>query len=224
MNKTISYKINQAYCIPYSYAIDEKKMKLIEETNEIVSNSQIYLICKVRKPKFFSNRRPKPEVLYVGETFNKKKRFKTHNKLLKATSIINHDELLFIYFLNIRFSCISINPLDNPLDVFMNIKDRENKSSVRLLERFFIKLFRPCLNNLHNNEIIQKDNLMKSELINENVKFVVLDIGMDSHYFSFMGGFRQEKEDWYLYDLVNEKIIIGEQITSLLIDNYKIDA
>ncbi|MFV0469073.1 MAG: hypothetical protein ACK5MK_09130 [Dysgonomonas sp.] len=59
---------------------------------------------------------------------------------------------------------------------------------------------------------------MKSELIDANVKFVVLDIGMNSHSFTFMGGFRHEKEDWYMYDLINEKIIIGEQVISLLIN------
>ncbi len=73
MNDTISYKINYAYMLPYAIAIDESKMAEAEKNNEIIASSRVYLICRIRKKGFFFKSLSKPEVLYEGETFNKKK-------------------------------------------------------------------------------------------------------------------------------------------------------
>lgn len=69
MKDTICYKIQNAFMLPYKQVIEKKEMENYEISNEIISYSRIYLICKLNSKDILS----KPEVLYIGETFDKKK-------------------------------------------------------------------------------------------------------------------------------------------------------
>lgn len=210
MTDTISYKINNAYMLPYAIAIDENKMQQAEENNEIISSSRVYLICRIQKKGIIFKSLSKPEVLYVGETFNKKKRFSPHKKLLKATTLINPKDELVVFFLHMRFSFFGISLFqNNPVDIFNDIKDLYSKTSVKLVERFFIKLFRPILNEKNNDEKIRDDKLIVKKLIDNSIEFVTLDVGMNDHLFNFVGGNRIEKVDWYTFNLNTEEITYG---------------
>ncbi|SEV90827.1 hypothetical protein SAMN05421841_0139 [Chryseobacterium wanjuense] len=213
MNDTIFYKIQNAYMIPYSEAIDEKIMDTYDKTNETIASSRIYLICRLRVKGFFLKKFSKPEVLYVGETFDKKNRFSPHKKLLKATTLLKSKDHLVVYFLHIRFSYLGLNEFhNNPLNIFNELKDIHSKTSVWLLERLFIKLFNPILNNKHNDENIKEDNLVRKKLIDNSILYVNLDIGMNELLFNFTGGRRVENQDIYNFNLKNNEMTFGHPL------------
>jgi hypothetical protein len=210
MNDTISYKINNSYFLPYSIAIDKDKMREYEAKNEIIASSRIYLICQLKRTGFLFKKYSKPKVLYVGETFDKQNRFSPHEKLLKATTIISPNDKLVVYFLQMRFSFIGFPSWEsNPLDLMTELKDLESKTSVRLLERLFIKLFDPELNDKHKKTVIYEDNLVKEKLISNSIRYVHLDIGMNDKHFQFFGGNCVNNQDWYTYDLQEEQLLVG---------------
>lgn len=207
MNDTIIYKINNAYMLPYQIAIDEKAMEYYEKSNDIIDSSRIYFICKIKKKGIIFRKYPKPEVLYIGETFNKKSRFSSHKKILQATTLLKSKDNLFVYFLQIRFSFMGISQFHNdPLKIFNEVKNTNSKTSVQLLERLFIKLFNPILNEKHNNSKVKDDLFIKDKLIKKNIEYVCLDIGMNDPSFNFVGGKRHKNDDQYTFDLINDKI------------------
>ncbi|WP_172916216.1 hypothetical protein [Capnocytophaga canimorsus] len=176
-------------------------MKYLENTNEIIASSRIYLICKIKRKYFFFYN--EPEVLYVGETFNKSKRFSTHKQLLKATTLLNQDERIFVYFLHMRFSYFGFTPFNNHIfSVFSGLKNLDNKESVRLLERVLIKLFLPPLNVHHKNDKpFKEDKLIQKKLIDNDIRYLHIDIGMEQKIFSFRGGNRKKNIDWYCFNI-----------------------
>lgn len=199
--------------LPYEEVIDEKVMDNYEKNNEIIASSRIYFICKLKIKGFIFKKVSKPEVLYIGETFDKKKRFSTHKKLLKATTLVTKNEVLAIYFLHIQFSYIGVNQFkNNPLDVFNEIKDINSATSIRLIERLFIKLFNPALNDKHNDDKVIQDKIVQKKLIANFIKYVNLDIGMNDALFNFIGGRRNENQDFYTFDLTNNEMIFGHPL------------
>lgn len=188
-------------------------MELFEKKDETIASSRIYLICKQEKKGLFRKCFSKPQVLYVGETFDKKNRFSPHEKLLKATTLKKSNEVLVVYFLHMRFQFVGFNNFENnPLDIFNEIKDIHSKTAIKLMERFFIKLFRPILNEQHNNNDVLKDKLIHSMLIQKSIDIVSLDIGMNDYEFNFMGGHRKEDEDWYSFNLITNELTTGHPI------------
>lgn len=210
MENMIGYKIEAAYELPYEYLIDGPLMSAIEKNNQIISSSRIYFICQLKKEGFLSKKYSRPHVLYIGETFNKEKRFPIHNKLLKSTALIGRKDRLSVYFLNMRYIYLGF-PLftQNPWVTFDEIKDLHSKTSVRIFERLFIKLFNPPLNNKHKDFKLSNDPIIKSTLLKNQIKHVHLDIGMTSKHFQFSGGHVIPTEDWYNFDLLSDSLSIG---------------
>lgn len=210
MNDTIIYKIQNSFSLPYAIAIDRKLMNDYERTNEIIRSSRIYFICKLEKTSFFFRKYSRPKVLYVGETFDKTNRFAPHEKLLKATTIVKPRDILGVYFLHMRFSYIGMPIFDaKPLDTWNDLKDINSKSSVKLLERIFIKLFNPILNDKHNRNDIYVDNLVKEKLIKNSIINIHIDIGMNDKCFQFTGGLCTSENDWYNFNLQEETFSTG---------------
>lgn len=216
----IGYKIQNAYMLPCHIVIDKEIMDGYEKLNEIIASSRVYLICKIKRSGIFGHHNTKPEVMYVGETFGKKNRFQSHEKLLIALATKKSDEILMVYFLHMRFLFLGSSPFETcPLVCMKDISDIHSKSSVRLLERLLIKLFNPILNIHHNNHNLLDDSLVQQKLIKNNIRYVNLDSGMKNFYFNFVGGRREENEDWYTFDLKDNKLILGncfEQINILI--------
>lgn len=202
MNHQIVYKIQNAYMLPYAKVIDKKIMDTYDKTNEIIASSKIYLICKIQTKPTLKGSIPKPQVLYVGETFHKKKRFSTHEKLLKATTMLEPDEMLAVYFLQLKLSFLGSSPfIKNLHDSLKDISNIHAKPSVQVMERLFIKLFNPILNGSHNNNKVVEDKLFQQRLISNDIRFAILDVGMNDDVFNFVGGRRCEGTDWYRFDL-----------------------
>lgn len=201
MENTFCYKIHNSYVLPYQTVINDEMMDFLNNTNEIIASSRIYLICKVkRKCLFFYT---EPEVLYIGETFNKSKRFSTHKQLLKATTLLKRNEKIFVYFLHMRFSYCGFAPFKNDaFSVFNSLKNLDSKESVRLLERVLIKLFLPPLNVQHKNDKpFKEDKLIQEKLIDNGIKYLHIDVGMEQKLFNFRGGNRKKNIDWYCFDI-----------------------
>jgi hypothetical protein len=214
MSNTIFYKIQNAYMIPYEEAIDKKVMDIYDKTNETIASSRIYFICRLKPKGLILKKLSKPEVLYIGETFNKKDRFKQHEKLLQATTLLKPKSILVVYFLHIRFSYLGLSEFqNNPLNIFNEIKDLYSKTSVRLLERLFIKLFNPILNTNHNDENVKEDNLVQKKLIDNSIHNINLDIGMNELLFNFIGGRRVESQDIYNFNLKNNEMTFGHTLS-----------
>jgi hypothetical protein len=134
MDHQIVYKIENAYMLPYAKVIDKKVMDGYDKTNEIIASSKIYLICKLQTKLKSNGSIPKPQVLYVGETFQKNKRFSKHEKLLKATTILEPDEILAVYFLQLKFSFLGSPPYsNNPQDSLKDISNIHDNPSVQVM-------------------------------------------------------------------------------------------
>lgn len=210
MNDLIGYKIENAFMLPYEVAIDKKKMAMFEKLNETVASSKLYLICKLKKKGVFLKRYSRPQVLYVGETFNKPKRFGPHIKLMKATTLTDKSEVLAIYFLHMKFSYFGLSAFQNdPWNIFQEIKDINSKTSVILMERVFIRLFEPILNEKIKESDMIEDNLIKEKLINQSIKYVHIDIGMQDKPYQFYGGNCRKDIDWYNYNLETNELFVG---------------
>lgn len=211
---TFGYKIDWAQPINYKIAINSQAMSHIELNNEIVSSSRIYFICKIKKTgllsRFLTSSTDHPEILYVGETFNKSDRYRRHEQILKATTLINDHDQLFIYFIKSHFFHISPSLWANrPQNIMRELRDLNSKSSVWLLERLYIHLFQPILNDKHKSGNIFKDSLIKKKLQDKGIRYVHLDIGMKGRDFQFWTPKRKLKSDWYYLDLETETIHEG---------------
>lgn len=211
---TFGYKIHWAHAVPYQVAINPLSMAQLELEHEVVASSRIYFICKIRKPglisRLLSHSAAHPEILYVGETFNKSNRYKRHEQILEATTLINNHDQLVIYFIKSRFSLIA-SPIweTSPLNILSELKDLNSKSSVWLLERLYIHLFKPTLNEKHKGGNIFKDNLIITTLRRQGIRYIHLDIGMNGREFQFWSPARELKSDWYYLDLETETLQEG---------------
>lgn len=215
MNNIFGYKIDHSQLIPYQIAINEKAMSAIESYNEIVASSRIYFICKIRKEgvlsSFFSSSTKYPEVLYVGETFDKSKRYKGHEHLLRATTLVNNYDSLYVYFIKSRFTFAGFPIWKNsPMDVMLDLKDLNSKASVRLLERMYIYLFQPRLNSEKEKGLnISKYKLIKEKLLENQIRYLHLDIGMNEQEYQFWSPQSKSKSDWSYLDLENDEVKDG---------------
>jgi hypothetical protein len=206
----VCYKIENAYVVPYKDVLDKDKMSRLEESTEIIRSSRIYFICKRNRRGLFQKQFREPEVLYVGETFDKKNRFSGHTKLLKATTMLKKSENLFVYFLEMRFHYADLTPpYNNGFHVVEQIGNIDSKSPIRVIERAFIKLFDPILNKAHKNTPLSQDNLVQEILVKNQIGQISIDLGMKNPSFLFRGGNRADNIDWYTIDLSNDQLRTG---------------
>lgn len=208
MKNILGYKISNAYFLPYKIVIDENIMDNFDKNEPIIATSRIYLICKI--PKKMWRGYGEPEILYVGETFNKKNRFSQHKKLLEATTLLNNKDILGVYFLQIR--CLSCSyPIlgKNPQDILKDLSDLNSSASIRLIERFFIYLFNPPLNKNHTTFPIFQDRLVEELLRANEIRYLHIDIGMTGKGFQFWSKSVLPRTDFYYYDLAEKTINRG---------------
>lgn len=152
----------------------------------------------------------RPEVLYIGMTFNKNKRFKNHIQLLKATTMINEDEDIIVYFIKYRVGICCTNPFNlNPYNLWTDLKDRESEEIVNLCERLFICIFKPPLNSLHVASKLSSDKRIKKILVENNIHYAHIDIGMNNSYFQFLTPSTDKGNDWYNYNFDTDSITTG---------------
>jgi len=214
MEDTISYKIEKSLMLPYEFAIENDFMREYEASNQTVASSRIYFICIVRKPgiisKMLSNTSKFPEVLYIGETFNKTKRFERHDKLLKATRRLNRFNNIGVCFLNVRYSYIG-SPLwtKDPYHIFDELKDLHSKTAILLLERLYIRLFRPILNKETLSHKLYDDKQIRQKLILNGIRYIHLDIGMNEDEHKYWSPELKSTSDWHYFDLKTGDMHVG---------------
>lgn len=125
----------------------------------------------------------KPEVIYIGKSKNVVKRLRSHSTLLKSTfELLEHEEIMiyFIHFFSGYGGKIFETKLNsNVMDFNISSYDRlvENyKAKYGLLERLLINLFQPKYNSQHMKTDLDKDKLIKKELLENDVEWVAIDM------------------------------------------------
>lgn len=222
MKNIYCYKINRSFALPYQLAIEKSWMEFFESKEETVASSRIYFICRIRKPGFlsriFSKLKPRPEVLYVGETFNKAARYACHEKLLKATRMISDFDELRIYFIQVKGvlggEFFGNNTLFGVMD---ELRGFHSKEATWLLERLYIELFKPILNSRPQiAKKIEEDKFVKQKLLANEIFYVYLDIGMNEPEYQFWSPGKKSDVEGYYFDLQNG--ILQEGLPNLFPD------
>ncbi len=181
---------------------------LTEERITLLINGEKWHIPATELPDMVNLQEDRsPNVIYVGETFNKASRYKTHEKLLKATTIVDHScEELKIYFQHIKF-IYGGYPIE--FSTLNELKDINNKAAVKLLERLFIQLFKPELNEFHVEADIFSDPLVVKNFRSNGIDYVHLDLGLNGKAYQFNSAKLQRSNDWYYFDFKAKMIKEG---------------
>ncbi|WMX12426.1 hypothetical protein [Aureispira sp. CCB-E] len=125
----------------------------------------------------------KPEVVYIGKSKKIIQRIRNHSTVQKIFIELEEDkEILFnfVYFYSSyggslhnfdpNLNMMSLN-FSNP-----NILPDEYKTKYGLLERILINLFQPKYNTQHMKTELVKDELIKEKLLNNNIKWVAINL------------------------------------------------
>ncbi|WP_017732740.1 hypothetical protein [Nafulsella turpanensis] len=143
----------------------------------------------------------KPEVVYVGQSFQMSKRIKSHKTLHKAVSQLKDGEEIRLYFLTFKYGYgghkdyfqMEGQVMDTWLSEFGMSK--EFKSKISLVERFLIHFLKPIYNEQHVNSNIMNDSLVKTILTDNNIDVITLDFGVWGKSFEFWSPNQQLKTD-----------------------------
>ena len=129
-----------------------------------------------------------PEVVYIGQTFSLKKRFRTHEQLNRAATLLDDDEDLRINLLSFKLGIMGDNPGSHMWDYVLHENmpgSAQWRDKVDLLERVLIFFFRPMLNSQHVATPIEKDSVVNAILRNNGITAVVLGTGMEGLQWQF---------------------------------------
>jgi hypothetical protein len=133
----------------------------------------------------------KPEVVYVGQSFQMPIRIKSHKTLHKAVSLLNDDEEIRIYFLTFKYGYFANREQFNIHGQVSKTwlsgfgTSPEFRDKISLVERFLIHFFKPIYNEQHVNAKITNDSLVKSILINNHIDIVSTNLEVNESGFEF---------------------------------------
>lgn len=153
----------------------------------------------------------KPELLYIGYSFEPVNRLLGHEKIVKASAEIEDEYELRLYVSSFKFSycflnghkqLICINDIGVRKDV---TSDEELKDHVMLAERILINYFQTeGLNDHHINMNIKKDIMFKRILKKNGIRFIGGGYEMeDGEYFDFLSQNRTDTEKSFYIDYEN---------------------
>jgi hypothetical protein len=153
----------------------------------------------------------KPELLYIGYSFEPVNRLLGHEKIVKASAEIEDEYELRLYVSSFKFSycffnghkqLICINDIGVRKDV---TSDEELKDHVMLAERILINYFQTeGLNDHHINMNIRNDIMFKRILKKNGIRFIGGGYEMeDGEYFDFLSQNRTDTEKSFYIDYEN---------------------
>lgn len=91
----------------------------------------------------------KPEILYIGQSFDMLNRWRNHKKVNQVTSILKDVEELRLYFIQFKFFATFNEFGDIRWNTLLDMSDRTTKSfrdRISVLEQSLIQFYRPILN------------------------------------------------------------------------------
>lgn len=128
----------------------------------------------------------RPEVIYVGQSFDMIERWQNHKQVNKAVSILSDHEALRLYFIHFQFfgSFQSFGDSDYYAMLAMDRDSAEFRDRISVLEQALIHFYRPILNSQHVDGTINTAPFVR--LVERvGLKSVGLSIGMHGHAFDF---------------------------------------
>jgi hypothetical protein len=151
-----------------------------------------------------------PEVVYVGQSFNMLTRMHSHKTLHRASSKLQDNEEIRLYFITFRYayggSKGKFSFSNKPYNVMLTLPDthpEEYYMKISLAERFLIHFLQPIYNDQHKNTSIEKDTLVKEILLKFQVDGVIINFGVHGQYFQFWSDNQKLKTDYVSLDFRN---------------------
>lgn len=154
----------------------------------------------------------KPEVVYVGQSFQLTHRIKSHKTLHKAVSQLDDSEEIRIFFLTFKYGYgghkdffqIKGDVMKTWLSQHGNSK--EFKDKISLVERFLIHYLRPIYNEQHVDADIVCDRLVKRLLTKNDIDVITLNFGVWGKAFEFWSPNQQLKSDYATFNFLKPEL------------------
>ena len=128
-----------------------------------------------------------PEILYIGQSFDMLKRWRGHEHVNRALSMLGDDEELRLYYVHFNFLAEFASYGDARWNALLETSDRNTKSfrdRISVLEQALIQFYRPKLNSLLVNGGV--DTAPYTRVIEATgIKGIGMGLGMDGPAFQF---------------------------------------
>lgn len=154
----------------------------------------------------------KPEVLYVGQSFQMTTRIKSHKTLHKAVSKLDDTEEIRIFFLTFKYGYGGHKDYFQLKGDVMNTwlsqhgKSKEFKDKISLVERFLIHYLRPIYNEQHVNSNIVSDRLVKTILTKNNIDAITINFGVWGKGFEFWSPKQHLRTDFASFNFLKPEL------------------
>lgn len=200
--------------------LNNKKLTLLEKSNSKKLEFQVEGVDDpnpmVLTPDLVVNRLEKelgnrPEIIYIGYSFDPIKRLRTHEKIVKANAELDDNEELRLYINSFKFS-FGQSTSDNNVTLIGNIGIKKGKipdtlfkNFVKLVERVLIHFFQTeGLNDNHITMNLMKDPILKKLLRDTGIRFFGSGFEMfGTEYFDFWSQNQTKHEKSFFFDFAN---------------------
>ena len=149
----------------------------------------------------------KPEIVYVGQSFDLLNRWKNHQQINKANSIICDDYELRLYFIHFTFIGSFESVGDKNFKSLVVVKDRDSREfrdRISVVEQALIQYYRPILNSQHLDGNVNTA-AFKRIIRNTGLKTMGLSLGMNEHAFQFFSPNQVLNEENVILKIKNGK-------------------
>tara|TARA_A100000171_G_C2139555_1_gene153638 strand:+ start:417 stop:1328 length:912 start_codon:yes stop_codon:yes gene_type:complete len=150
-----------------------------------------------------------PEILYVGESKDMKKRALKHEKISPAIAGLQDDEELRLHFLKIKYeynfsngnilNCVSLN-MHKHLYIPGYDFEMVERLKVQVAERFLINYYRPLLNKTHKGDNISKNKIIVDFQKKLNIQRVLMGTEMHGTSFQFWSPYQRLKSKDFVFN------------------------
>jgi hypothetical protein len=127
----------------------------------------------------------KPEIIYIGQSFDMLNRWKNHKQVNRAISTLKDDEELRLYFIHFRFIANCENHGDSRWNALLDISNCNSevfKDRISIIEQALIQFYRPELNTKHVDGIADTASYQR---ISEATKIETIGLFLGMHGAAF---------------------------------------
>lgn len=187
-------------------ASNSKKLEIIFEEEEKTKPMLITPDLVLRQCDLNINN--KPEIIYIGYSFEPIRRFRNHEKIVRANAEIDDNEEIRLYLNSFKFSLLETKPnkqfiaLDNIGIKKGVVSDDTLKKFVKMLERILIHYFQTeGLNDNHINMNILQDPVMQKLLKENGINCIGGGFEMNGYdYFDFWSKKQTSKNKSFFFN------------------------
>jgi len=157
------------------------KIKLDTETRTLVVPLITFIAAQDIDFKF------KPEIVYIGQSFNMVKRWRSHKQVNRVASILTDNEELRLYYIHFKFFASFNDFGDQRYNSLLDMSDRTSElfhDRVSVLEQALIQFYCPSLNSQLVGGKVETAPY-KRIIETTNIKGISMSLGMHGHAFQF---------------------------------------